>query len=71
MTGYVLDGSGGSFNLNGRRNPDERHQNGIYATTANGNIQVSGARTFNAGADYIFNYTGAGTQNTEPFHCRQ
>lgn len=64
MSDYVLDGSGGSFNLNSGATLISGHEDGIYSTTATGNIQVTDTRTFNAGADYIFNYTGAGTQNT-------
>jgi hypothetical protein len=64
MSTYVLDGSGGTFTLNSGGTLISGHQDGIYAATASGNIQVAGTRTYNAGADYIFNYTGAGTQNT-------
>ena len=53
----------GTFNLNSGAGLGIGDPNGITSgTTASGNIQVTGTRTFNAGASYIYN--GAATQVT-------
>jgi hypothetical protein len=64
MSTYVLDDDASNlatFTLNSGASLISGHQ---YGTSITGNVQVGGTRTFNTGADYIFNYTGAGAQNT-------
>lgn len=60
----VLDGANAIFTLNSGTTLISGHQNGIYAAgTANGNIQTL-TRSYSSTANYTFNYSGAGTQNT-------
>lgn len=58
----VLNGSNGTFILGSGAGIYTAHAQGLSATTATGSVQVTGARTFNAGANYT--YTGTEAQVT-------
>ena len=55
----VLDGSSGTFTLNSGATMGIGHVNGISTSAGTGQIQVTGARSFNAGANYIYNGSSA------------
>lgn len=55
-------GGGGTFTLNSGATLGIGSAAGITSSGATGNVQVTGARTFNTGANYIYN--GAGAQST-------
>ena len=50
---------GGTFTLSSGATLGIRSTSGITISGANGNIQVTGTRTFNTGANYIYNGTAA------------
>lgn len=60
MGSYVLDGSGPSFTLSSGATLTTAHADGISVSpTLSGCIQVSGTRSFNTGANYVYNGTTA------------
>jgi hypothetical protein len=52
-------GGNNTFTLNSGATLKIGSANGITSSSASGNIQVSGARSFNSGANYIYNGTAA------------
>jgi hypothetical protein len=58
----VLDGSTGTFTLSSGGGLETGHVSGITLTGATGSIQVSGARSYSAAANYTFN--GSSAQET-------
>ncbi|MCX6269862.1 MAG: autotransporter-associated beta strand repeat-containing protein [Bacteroidetes bacterium] len=59
--GTIISG-GGAFTLSSGATLGIKSTVGITTTGATGNIQVTGTRTFNSGANYLYN--GADSQNT-------
>ncbi|MFA4917516.1 MAG: T9SS type A sorting domain-containing protein, partial [Syntrophales bacterium] len=55
----ILTGSTGTFNLLSGGTIGIGHALGITASSANGNIQVTGIRTYGTGANYTYNRAGA------------
>jgi len=55
----VISGSTGSFTLSSGATLGITSAAGITSSGATGNIQVTGTRTFNTGANYIYNGSGA------------
>ncbi len=55
----VLDGSTGTFTLSSGGGLETGNTAGITSTGATGSIQVSGTRTYSAGANYTFNGSSA------------
>ena len=55
----IISGSTGTFTLSSGASLGITSAEGISSTGATGNIRVTGTRTYNAGANYIFNGTGA------------
>ncbi len=55
----VLDGSTGTFTLSSGGGLETGHVSGITLTGATGAIQVSGARTYSAAANYTYNGSSA------------
>jgi len=55
----VISGSDGSFTLSSGSTLGITSSAGITSSDANGNIQVTGTRAYNAGANYIYNGSGA------------
>jgi fibronectin-binding autotransporter adhesin len=53
----VLNGSTGTFTLSSGAGIITQHTQGISTTAATGCIQVTGAKTYNTGADYTYNGT--------------
>ena len=51
----LIDGSNGSFTLNSGAGIITAHPQGLSISPGTGSIQVTGTRTFNAGADYTYN----------------
>ena len=58
----IIDGSDGTFTLNSGAGIITAHAQGLSTTAGIGSIQVTGARTFNPGADYT--YDGSVAQMT-------
>lgn len=63
-TPSVISGSIGSFTLSPGASLGVTSPEGIAITGATGNIQVTGTRTFNEGAGYIYNGTSAQVTGT-------
>jgi hypothetical protein len=61
-TNLLGNGSTGTFTLSSGATLGIGHTEGITSSGATGNIRVSGTRTYNTGANYIYN--GAGVQVT-------
>ncbi|MBP6872485.1 MAG: hypothetical protein KBC43_10805 [Bacteroidales bacterium] len=65
MGGSIIDnGSSGNFTLNSGGCLKTAHVQGISSTGASGCIQLTGSRTFNAGASYIFYKSGSQATGT-------
>jgi hypothetical protein len=62
-SGYLS--GGGSFTLNSGATLQIGSINGITSTASTGNIQVTGTRTYNGGAYYIYNGTSAQVTGNE------
>jgi hypothetical protein len=58
----ISDGSSGTFTLSSGATLGVTSHEGITSTGSSGNIQVTGTRTYDTGANYIYNGTAA--QNT-------
>lgn len=55
----IIDGSTGTFTLNSGAGLITQHVEGISTTAGTGCIQVTGTKTYNAGADYTYNSSSA------------
>jgi hypothetical protein len=55
----VIDGSDGTFTLNSNAGIITAHPQGLSTIAGTGSIQVTGAKSFNTGADYTYNGTPA------------
>ena len=55
----ILNGSGGTFNANSGSTLITANTAGISTTAGTGTIQVTGTKTYNAGANYIYNGSSA------------
>ncbi|MCX6237610.1 MAG: hypothetical protein NTY07_08655 [Bacteroidia bacterium] len=58
----IINGSDGTFTLNSGAGIITAHAQGLSTTAATGSIQLTGTKTYNAGANY--NYDGASAQVT-------
>jgi hypothetical protein len=53
----VINGSSGTFNLNSGASIITAHAQGLSTTAATGSVQVTGVKTYSAGANYTYNGT--------------